>query len=371
MSKRHIRMPSLGSSLTVLCGLAVAAMATIGWLMREAMVLPLPSWATDEALCRSRRYEAINSMTSKTNDFIPYRCYNHNDEYITVFGMHLKDFDRKTLRFWLNGKEVTDVEIHSGHRTFVFNLAVRKEMLKSSGNQSFEYRIGKCSFTMECSNYHDTRKDELNVCVYTKRGLQQIQPFLDFYRNLADRIFVYTNAQRHAASFKRLRTEPEKFKVIPWYLDDLRDSNVLSFVYDELVAYNWRNYSRDAQKVQTNDCMYRNRDTDMLLMVDDDEYLNFHNRKFYRKLYQDLHEQYDDIVLYRNYCNTSIAKETRIGTVLGVSKARCKEAGRNRLEKAFVFPSKCRLYEIHRCTSENSYSLRHLNIYLAHKPYSN
>lgn len=325
--------------------------------------------AAVQEVCRSQRYDDISSMNLTENDFIPYRCFNHNDRYLTVLGMHLKEFNDSKLRFQMNGIELDDVEIHSGHRTFVINAPINRTMVKQNEEQTFAYSVGACAFAMKCSNYYHKRREELNLCVYTNRKLDKIQPFLDFYCNFVDRIFIYNNERKNARSFKQLQSNPKKFNVVPWYLEELRDLNISSLVYDELVAHNFRNYSRDAQKVQTNDCMYKNRDTDMVLMVDDDEYLNFLDRRFYRQLYNEVKNDYDDIVLYRNFCNTSVVVETRLSAVIGKSTADCPLPRRPRLEKAFVLPSNCRLYEIHRCTSAKSYSLRHLNVYLAHSPY--
>lgn len=266
------------------------------------------SSAAVREVCRSQRYDKINSMNLTENDFIPYRCFNHNDRYLTVLGMHLKEFNDSELRFQVNGIELTDVEIHSGHRTFVIN-APNWTMVRQNEEQVFAYRVGACAFTMKCSNYYYEYKEQLNLCVYTNRKLDVIQPFLDFYRNFVDRILIYNNERKNSRSFKPLQSDPKKFSVIPWYLEELRDLNVSSLVYDELIAHNYRNYSRDAQKVQTNDCMYKNRDTDMVLMIDDDEYLNFLNRRFYRQLYNEVKNDYDDIVLYRKFCNTSIVVE--------------------------------------------------------------
>lgn len=319
--------------------------------------------------CLAQRYDDINSMNLTENDFMPYRCFNHNDRYLTVLGMHLKEFNDSKLRFQMNGIDLTDVEIHSGHRTFVINAAINRTMVRRNEQQMFQYRVGACRFTMECSNYYYERKEELNLCVYTTRKLEVIQPFLDFYRDFVDRIFIYNNERKNEKSFMPLQSDRNKFQVIPWYLDELRDLKISSLVYDELVAHNYRNYSRDAQKVQTNDCMYKNRETDMVLMVDDDEYLNFLNRKFYGQLYSEVKHEYDDIVMYRNFCNTSVVVETRLSAVIAKSTAECPMKSRPRLEKAFVLPRNCRLYEIHRCTSAKSYSLRHLNIYVAHSPY--
>lgn len=308
-------------------------------------------------------------MNLTENDFIPYRCFNHNDRHLTVLGMHLKEFNQSVLQFKMNGINLVDLDIHSGHRTFAINAPINRTMVRHNDSQIFQYKIDRCNFRMECSNYYDKRKDELNLCVYTRRKLEVIQPFLNFYQVFADRIFVYNNERKHAESFHPLESHPKQFKVIPWYLDELRDLNISSSVYDELVAHNYRNYSRDAQKVQTNDCMYKNRNTNMVLMVDDDEYLNFLNRNFYRQIYEEVKDDYDDIVMYRNFCNTTIVAETRLSAVFAKSSAQCPMDKRPRLEKAFVLPKNCRLYEIHRCTSKNSYSLRHLNIYLAHASY--
>lgn len=98
-------------------------------------------------------------------------------------------------------------------------------------------------------------------------------------------------------------------------------------------------------------------------MADDDEYLNFHNRKFFGNLYNDVKDEYDDIILNRNYCNTLIAVETKLGSVLKMTTTKCARPARVRLEKAFFLPKNCKLYEIHRCVSRKSYSLQHLKIY--------
>lgn len=321
------------------------------------------------ASCRQARYDSINEMSMENNDFIPYRCYNHNGKFITVLGVHLKPFEKSAVSFKLNGVELENVTIHSGHQVFAMNAAVNASILIRNEDQVFSYSLEGCTFTMNCPNYYDQRKDGLNLCVYTGRDFHTVKRFLTFYYNFIDRIFIYVTEKENEKSFEKLKDKEDKFVIVPWYLEDLRDLNISSKVYDHVVAHNYRNYSRDSQKVQTNDCMYKNRDTDLVLMADDDEYLNFHNREFYGQLFKELQGEYDDIILYRNFCKTKPRVEQKLSAVFKRTTANCRASKKKRLEKALVLPKNCRLYEIHRCVNTKSYSLRHLNVYLAHYPY--
>lgn len=325
---------------------------------------------TPQTPCQQQFYNKLNSLNKTENDMLVYECFNYHDTHLTVLGMSLSEINSQLLNFSLNGVSLSNYKLTYAHRTFSIDFPLTRAT-RGYREQLLTYKIDGCEFTKHCDMYQDRRKDELNMCVYTHRNLTTIRPFLDFYNSFADRIFIYNNNDLNTEEYKGLEVgNEEKYKVIPWRAEDLRDPHVASTVYDELVAHNFRNYSRDVQKVQTNDCMFKNRQTDMVLLIDDDEYLNYHDRSFYRDIYHEIKDTHDDIVLYRNYCNsTAITTTNKISDVLSQSTAKCAEARGIRLEKAFVLPRNCDLYEIHRCTSANSYDFRHLNIFLAHKPY--
>ncbi|PXF42367.1 hypothetical protein BWQ96_07887 [Gracilariopsis chorda] len=325
----------------------------------------------ENGTCAKLRYERINSLQNSSNNFIPYLCYNHNNKFITMLGMSLKRFDKSQLAFFINGYEMDKYTLHDGQAAFAFNARVRSEWLRKGRNQILSYTVHGCSYHMECTNYFERRREEFNMCVYTMRSVAEVKPFLDFYSSFVDRIFIYNTNPKHSLWFKRLNKEAHKYRAVGWYLKGMRDAKISKRVYHRLITHrvgNSRNYPRDLQKMQTNDCMYRNRDTDMLLMVDDDEYLNYHNRTFYRLLYGALKYQVDDILFKRNFCNSTVGVVDE-ANVDQKPMFRCEESRKKRLEKGIVLPKNCPLYEIHRCVTKKSYFIRGKNIYAAHKAY--
>ncbi|KAI0567239.1 hypothetical protein FGB62_3g127 [Gracilaria domingensis] len=320
--------------------------------------------------CHRKRLDRINTM-SNDNDFIPYLCYNHNNKYMTVIGMHLNPFNLSKLAFFLNGHQLEHMRLSGGKKAFALNVPIKPEQLVKNREQILSFSLSGCSYHMKCPSYFEKRRDELNLCVYTMRNKSVLEPFLNHYGSFVDRMFIYSTHPKSYSTLRPLnRRHQGKFRVVPWYLRSLRDPNIFETVYQELIQHNYRNYPRDMQKVQTNDCLYRNRNTNMVLMVDDDEYLNYLNRDFYRSLYEELKDKKDDVIFNRNFCNATVEVNTQLSFVLNKTTTKCPEGRKKRLEKAFVLPKNCPVYEIHRCVTYNSFSLSHLNIYATHRPYS-